>query len=78
MNLQPGDTYAVTHRSGRQKHPRRSVMRLLGHERRNGQTVTLIFDARPVAGTQRFSLESIIDIRKVNPSTPIRMNEVLK
>lgn len=78
VDLTPGATYAVIHRSGRQKHNRRSVMRLLGSERRAGQTATLIFDARPVAGTQRFSLECIIDLRKVKPSTPIVMNEVLK
>lgn len=78
MNLENGATYQVTHRSGRQKHDRVSVMRLLGQERSIGHKLTLIFDARPVAGTQRFPMESIIDIRKVKPTTPVSMNRVVK
>lgn len=60
-----GKMYVVVHRSGLQRRARLSVMRLL-----DITPSDLIFDARPVAGTQTMPRDWIIKVEPTAETTP--------
>jgi len=72
-SMAPGERYRLRYRSETQRRDRTAVMVYLGED---GDQ--LLFDARPVVGTQRMPRVWILGIEPVPVNTPAYINRVVR
>jgi hypothetical protein len=75
MKLVVGRKYRIVFKNENQKYLHQSVMAYLGENKALIFGHNLVFDARPVAGTQEIPLSWIADIREVKDNHPIVLNK---